>query len=129
MNIKKFGSIAFGFTALVIIGYIIFMYIDGQAIGFNEVIVASGVIMMFLSSLTWGNEHEDDGILPEEELGQKIIEKSAKISYYVLMVCIIVIIGVEQMLTGTTSIYMLIVLALAMLTMPFVELIVSKKYQ
>ena len=128
MNVKKFGTILFGIAALIVIGYSITNYFQGKEVGFNEIIVSSGLVMTFLSSLTWGT-NKADGILQEEELGQRIIEKSSKISYYLLTLFIFVIIGAEQMITGSINVSMLIILGLAMVTLPFVEFLVARKYQ
>ena len=83
---------------------------------------------MFLSGLTWGNKSEDDGILQEEELGQKITEKSSKIGYLILTVLILFVTGIERAITGEHSIYLIVVLGLAMITLPLVEFFISRKY-
>ena len=128
MTVKKFGSILFGLASIGVLMYSIFKVAQGDQIGFNEVFTFSLLLMMFLSSLTWGNKSEDDGILQEEELGQKITEKSSKIGYLILTVLIIFVIGIERAITGVNSIYLIVVLGLAMITLPIVEFIVSRKY-
>ncbi len=128
MSVKKFGSILIGLATLVVLIYSIFKVVQGEQIGFNEIFTFSGLLMMFLSSLTWGDKSEDDGILQEEELGQKITEKSSKIGYLILTLLIIVVIGVERAITGGNSIYLIVVLGLAMITLPLVEFFVSRKY-
>ena len=128
MTVKKIGTIIFGCASLIAIGYAVYKYSQGDAIGFNEIIPICLLIMMFLSGLTWGKKPEDDGFLQEEELGQKITEKSSKIGYLILTVLILFVIVIERAITGENSIYLIIVLGLAMITLPLVEFFVSRKY-
>lgn len=130
MNKKILGTSLFGISALIVIIYTIYKYFKGEEIGLNEIATISVLVMMCLSSLTWGtNQDEDDGILQEEELGQKIIEKSSKISYYLLMFFILIIMGAEQIITGSIHISSLIILGLAIITLPFIEFLVARRYQ
>lgn len=128
MTVKKIGTILFGCASLIVIGYTIYNYLQGNGIGFNEIFTISTLVMMFLSGLTWGEKEDDDGIMLEEELGQLINEKSSKIGYLILTALIIVVIGIERMVTGDNSIYLLVVLGLAMIIKPLVEFFVSRKY-
>lgn len=128
MTVKKVGTIIFGCATLIAIGYAVHKYLQGGDIGFNEIFTICLLIMMFLSGLTWGKKPEDDGILQEEELGQKITEKSSKIGYLILTVLILLVTGIERAITGVNSIYLIVVLGLAMITLPLVEFFVSRKY-
>ena len=128
MSVKKIGTIIFGCASLIAIGYAVYKYLKGGTIGLNEIFPICSFIMMFLSGLTWGNKSEDDGILQEEELGQKITKKSSKIGYLILTVLILFVIGIERAITGENSIYLIVVLGLAMITLPLVEFFVSRKY-
>ena len=128
MTVKKIGTIIFGCATLIAIGYAVYKYLQGSDIGFNEIVPICSLIMLFLSGLTWGNKPEDDGILQEEELGQKITEKSSKIGYLILTVLILLVTGIERAITGVNSIYLIVVLGLAMITLPLVEFFVSRKY-
>ena len=128
MSVKKIGTIIFGCASLIAIGYAVYKYSQGDAIGFNEIIPICLLIMMFLSGLTWGKKPEDDGILQEEELGQKITEKSSKIGYLILTVLILLVTGIERAITGVNTIYLIVVLGLAMIILPLVEFFISRKY-
>ena len=128
MTGKKIGTIIFGCASLIAIGYAVYKYLQGGDIGFNEIFPSCLLIMMFLSGLTWGKKPEDDGILQEEELGQKITEKSSKIGYLILTVLILLVTGIERAITGENSIYLIVVLGLAMITLPLVEFFISRKY-
>ena len=74
----KNGVIVFGAAALLVIGYSIYNIVTGKDVGFQEVIAMGALMMMFFSSITWGNKAENDGFFMDDELGQKITEKARK---------------------------------------------------
>lgn len=129
MNSRKLGAIIFGTATLIVICYSIFKIITEKKVGFQEVIVIGTLLMMFFSAITWGNKEEKDGILIEEELGQRITEKSSKISYYILVFFILAAVAADELVNGTINVFLLAILGLAMITLPFVEFLVAKKYQ
>lgn len=125
MKTRKIGTIIFGTAALVVIGYTIYQLLTGKTVGFNEIIAISLALMMFFSVVTWGNRKEKDGIYQDEELGQKITEKSSKISYFILLAAV----AVDQLVNGTINIFLLASLGLGIILLPIVEYMVAKKYQ
>lgn len=129
MTARKVGAIIIGAATLLVIGYAIVKLIYGKEVGFDEVITIGVLWMMLCSALTWGNKREKDGILQEEELGQKITEKSSKISYFILLFLILVAVAADKLINGTINVFLLAVLGLAMIVLPSVEFIVAKKYQ
>lgn len=129
MKTKKIGAFLFGAATLVIISYTIYKIIVGKEVGFNEIITISSLLMIFLSTITWGSKEDQDGILQEEELGQKITEESSKISYYILLLLILTAVIADKFINGTTNIFLLILLGLAMVILPLVEYFIAKKYQ
>lgn len=129
MSTRKLGAIIIGTATLIVVGYSIFKFITEREFGFNEVITIGALLMMFFSAITWGNKEEKDGILPEEELGQMIMEKSSKISYFVLVFFILIAVAADKMVNGTVNIFLLGILGLAMVILPFVEFLTAKKYQ
>lgn len=129
MKTRKIGAIIFGTATLIVIGYSIFKIITGREVGFQEVIVIGTLLMMFFSAITWGNREEKDGILIDEELGQRITEISSKISYFILVFCILVAVAADELVNGTINIFLLAILGLAMIILPLVEFLVAKKYQ
>ncbi|NGP46460.1 hypothetical protein G4V62_16445 [Bacillaceae bacterium SIJ1] len=128
MSKRNLGGIIFGIATLIIILYTMYKLISGKEVGFNEISSIAIGMMIFFSTITWGSKQEKDGIYPDEELGQKITEKSAKISYFILLVIILIAVAVDQLVNGTVNIFLLAVLALAMITLPLVEFLVAKKY-
>lgn len=129
MGTRKIGSIIFGIATLIVIGFSIYKIIVGKDVGFNEVITIGGLVMMFFSSITWGTKEDKDGILQEEELGQRITEKSSKVSYFILTFFILGAVFADKFINGTTNIFLLLLLGLSMMTLPFIEFLVAKKYQ
>ncbi|MFS0576200.1 hypothetical protein AB1K83_11235 [Sporosarcina sp. 179-K 3D1 HS] len=129
MSTKRIGGIIFGTATLGVIIFTIYKLVAGKEIGFNEIGSIGVLLMMYFSAITWGTKEEKDGILQEEELGQRITEKSAKISYFVLLVFILIAVAADQFVNGASNIFLLIILGLAMCTLPFVEFLMARKYQ
>ncbi len=129
MSTRKIGAIIFGTATSIVIGFSVFKVFIGKEVGFNEIMVIGTLLMMFFSTITWGNKEEKDGILQEEELGQRITEKSSKISYFILLFLILAAVSADKFVNGTINIFLLGILGLAMVTLPFVEFLVAKKYQ
>lgn len=129
MKSRKLGGLIFGGAALIVIGFSIFKFAIGKEVGFQEVIAISSLLMMFFSAITWGNKEDQDGILIDEELGQKITEKSSKISYYVLVSLILVAVAADEWINGTINVFLLVVLGLAMIILPLVEFLYSLKFK
>ena len=129
MKSRKIGAIILGISILIVLGFSVYKIVVGKDVGFNEIISLATLTMVFFSALTWGTKEEKDGILQEEELGQRITEKSAKISYYLLLLFILIAVSADQIVNGTTNIFLLLILGLSMITHPIVEYFYSKKYQ
>ncbi|NCU17064.1 hypothetical protein [Pallidibacillus pasinlerensis] len=129
MRTRKLGAIIIGAATVIVIGFSIFKIIAGKEVGFNEVIVIGTLLMVFFSTITWGIKEEKDGILQEEELGQRITEISSKISYFILLFFILVAVAADKLINGSINVFLLGILGLAMVILPFVEFLVAKKYQ
>ncbi|KAA6453477.1 hypothetical protein [Bacillus swezeyi] len=129
MSTRKIGSVISGIAALIVIGFTIYKIIVGKDVGFNEVMSMGALLMIFFSAITWGTKEEQDGILQEEELGQRITEKSSKVGYFLLTFFIFGAVVADQFINGTMNIFLLLLLGLSMITLPFIEFLVAKKYQ
>ncbi|MEI4802871.1 hypothetical protein WAZ07_16445 [Bacillus sp. FJAT-51639] len=129
MSTRKIGTIICGIATVIVIVFTIYKMIVGKEVGFNEIVAIGSLLSMFLTSITWGTKEEKDGILQEEELGQKITEKSSKISYFLILLFIFGAIIGDKIVNGTTNIFLLMLLGLSMITLPFIEFLVAKKYQ
>lgn len=129
MKTRKINAMLIGIAALIVIDYSIFKISNGKEMGFNEVGTIGVLLMMFFSTITWGDKIDQDGILQEEELGQRITEKSSKISYFLLLFFIVVAVAADKLINGTINAFLLGLLGLAMIILPIVEYVVAKKYQ
>lgn len=129
MKTRKISAMIVCIAALVVIGYSIFKVLAGKEVGFQEVIAIGALLMLFFSTLTWGNKREKDGIYMDEELGQRIIEKSSKISYFILLFLILIAVAADEWVHGNINVFLLALLGLAMVLLSLVEFLVAKKYQ
>jgi hypothetical protein len=103
----------------------------------KEVINASTLIFLFLGigflfqSITWGEmegKHEGE----KDELEKHITLLSSKISYYVLLILMIIVLVVSERVIAINDIKnipLVIVIGMAWITMPITEFVVSKKYR
>lgn len=129
MSSRKIGGVIIATAALIVIGYSIVKIINGGDFGFNEITTISILLAMFFSAITWGDKEENDGVFVGDELGQKITEKSSKISYYILLVVLLIAVAADQIVNETNNIFLLAALGLGMIILPLVEFLVAKKYQ
>ena len=123
------GGIIFGIATIIVISYSIFKVMIGKEFGFNEIMTIAILLMMFFSAITWGNKEENDGVYQKDELGQRITEKSSKISYFILIGLILIAVFIDELVNGTVNMFLLIILGLSMVILPLVEFITAKKYQ
>lgn len=119
----------FGFVTLTSTVNIIYKIASDKNIEVYDVLAMGTFVMMFISTITWGDKEEKKGLYQEDELGQKITEKSSKISYTILLFTIMVAVFVDKFVNGTVNLFLLLVLGFAMITYPFVEYFIAKKYK
>ncbi|UPO89933.1 hypothetical protein [Niallia sp. Man26] len=129
MKTRTIGTIIFGLASIVVVGFTIYKISIGKETGLNEVITIGALLIGFFSTMTWGTKEEKDGILQDEELGQRITEKSSKISYFLLTLFIFAAVFIDNILNETLNILLLLLLGLSMITLPFIEYLYSRKYQ
>ncbi len=81
--------------------------------------------------MTWGElDGKNEG--EKDEMEKQITYISAKISYYVLLVMMIIVLIVSERVTAMNDIKnipLVIVIVIAWITMPVTEFIVSKRYR
>lgn len=129
MRTRGITAVLSGIASIIVVGFTIYKIWIGKEVGFNEVSSIGGLLILFLTAITWGSKEEKDGILQEEELGQRIIEKSSKISYFLIMIFVFLAAVIDKLVSGSINIMLLLLLVLSMITLPFVEFLVAKKYQ
>lgn len=127
LNTKFIKSIISGIILLVILGDNLYKYITTQELGFNELLSIPIALMFFLSAITWNLTEEQD------ELGRLITYKSAKVSYFILMIFIfITFIIVEYPTSEGYSLRnkpLFIVLCVSTMILPLMEFIISRRYR
>jgi uncharacterized membrane protein len=126
---KKIGGLICGIASLVIILSVLYQWINGMEVGYNEIIAIGVSLSAFFSAITWGSIEDGDGPTQKEELGQYITQKSAKISYFILVVVMFVLLFVDQMVTHTENITLMIALMLAIVILPATEFVISRRYR
>mgnify|MGYP001406831796 CR=1 FL=1 len=126
---RKNGALTFGLVTIIMIINIVYRIMRGEELGFMEILLPAVFIVYFLSYITWGNKDEKNGIYQDEELGQKIKEKSSKISYYTLVFIIFLVVFADRIINGTFNVLLLIILGVAMIILPTVEFFVARKYK
>ncbi len=127
-NKKLIGGIISGIAVLAIVCYNLFKYVQGQQLGFSDLISIPIVLMFFFNTISW-NSAEDQ----RDELGQFITFKSAKISYFVLMLIILLIfLFVEVPFYSNQPIKnmpLFLVLCASTVILPAVEYIVCRRFR
>lgn len=103
----------------------------------KDLVTASTIFFLFLGigfffqSLTWGDmdgKHEGE----KDELDKHITLTSSKISYYLLLVLMVIVLFLTERVTALNDIQnipLVIVIGMAFVTLPITEFFVSKKFQ
>ncbi|WAA11807.1 hypothetical protein [Fervidibacillus halotolerans] len=128
MNSRKIAGLLYGVATIIVLGFSIYKIVIGEEIGFNEITTIGILVSTYFTMITWGSREEKDGIFPDDELGQRITEKSAKIGYFVLLIAIFIALVVDKIINGDSNIVLLLLMTLAMVTLPTIEYIYSKKF-
>src|SRR5690554_6304454 len=118
----------FGIATLILLTTIIYKLIAGKEIEFYEMTAIGVFSMFFLNAITWGNKKENNGILQDEELGQRIVEKASKISYTILYFILLAAVLADKLINGTSNVILFAVFISAMVVLPTVQYIIEKKY-
>lgn len=129
MKNKKIYSILFGLASFALLGNIIYRLVIGLDIGFFEVIFTSMLIIIFLFTLTWGSREKKDGILPTEELGEKIESKSNGLSYHILVFLLLLGLIIDRIITGSPNMTLIIILAISLILPAILAYVIAQTYQ
>lgn len=128
MTLKKTYGLVLGLITLAMIGNLIYRLFSGSPIGYQEVILTGAVTVGFFYFWTWGSRKNKDGILPNEELGKTIEQKSMAFSYYPLVGLLWIGLIVDKTLTDTTNITLLIILGIALIVPSLLSFIIAQTY-
>ncbi|MBU8878886.1 hypothetical protein BGM26_07795 [Bacillus sp. FJAT-29790] len=132
MNTVKKVSIICSFILIIAIGgFGVYEWITKEMINASTLFFVFLGIGFFFQSITWGEmegKHEGE----KDELEKHITLTSSKISYYLLLLLMLIVLVVSERVTAMNDIKnipLVIVIGLALITMPITEFVVSKKYR
>ena len=129
--VKKVSVICSLVIIIAVGGYGVYEWITEKSLNASTLFYVFLGISLLFQSITWGGmdgKHEGK----KDELEKHITLKSSKISYYLLLLLMIVVLFVSEKGTSMNDIKnipLVIVIGLALITMPITEYVVSKKYR
>ncbi|TYP73272.1 hypothetical protein [Paenibacillus methanolicus] len=91
---------------------------------FIRLAIPLGVVM---SALTWGPQHQ--GFSPDDELGKMIQLKSARISYYALLIALVIVLVVKKYVNGQDNVPISLILCFGLAVYPVAEFLISRRYR
>lgn len=131
MTITKKVSLIGSLVIIVSIGsYGVYEWITKEMIDAATIFFVFLGIGLLFQSITWG---EMNGVNEGKkgELEKHITLVSSKISYYLLLLFMVIVLVISERVTALNDIKnipLVIVIGLAWITMPITEFVVSKKY-
>ncbi|MEY2356270.1 hypothetical protein [Lysinibacillus capsici] len=131
MTITKKVSLIGSLVIIVSIGsYGVYEWITKEMIDAATIFCVFLGIGLLFQSITWG---EMNGVNEgkKDELEKHITLVSSKISYYLLLLFMVIVLVISERVTALNDIKnipLVIVIGLAWITMPITEFVVSKKY-
>ncbi|MDM5239442.1 hypothetical protein COE30_20725 [Bacillus cereus] len=134
MNTKKTIFIIIVLALLAILIHGTYKYITEGSILGGTIFAASLILSNLINHITWG---DPNGVSKEsqDEMGQQITYKSFKISYFVLVVVMFLILlfsegfSMGANLDGVKNLPLFIALCSSFFIFPIVELIVAQQYK
>lgn len=123
---KWVGYIVF-LVFLIIAGYGVYQWVRFRFIDGAAILLSFLIFSYLINWINWGNHN---GGSSEDEKKRQVEMKSAKVSYFVLMVLSAIILFVSEGVTKISDIEnypLLIVVGLMFVTMPIMELFYLKK--
>lgn len=130
-NVKKVSVICSLILITAIGGFGIYEWVTKEIINASTLFFGFLGVGYFFQSVTWGEmegKHEGE----KDELEKHITLVSSKISYYLLLILMFIVLIVSERVTAMNDIKnipIVIVIGLAFITMPITEFVVSKKYR
>ncbi|NOG28010.1 hypothetical protein [Lysinibacillus fusiformis] len=131
MTITKKVSLIGSLVIIVSIGsYGVYEWITKEMIDAATIFFVFLGIGLLFQSITWG---ETKGVNEgkKDELEKHITIVSSKISYYLLLLFMVIVLVISERVTSLNDIKnipLVIVIGLTWITMPITEFVVSKKY-
>ncbi len=132
MAVTKKVSIICSLVLVVAIGgFGLYEWFAKDVVNASTLIFVSVGIYFFFQSITWGEmegKHEGD----KDELEKHITLLSSKVSYFLLLFLMIIVLIVSEKavpMNDIKNIPLVIVIGFAVITLPITEFVVSKKYR
>ncbi|EZP61489.1 MULTISPECIES: hypothetical protein [unclassified Exiguobacterium] len=107
---------------------VISMIIENNVTFFSIVQLAILLIMLF-SYFTWARTTEDERPVPDDELGEKITMESGLVSYKILIVLIFGFICLDYFLHESANLLLIVLFAIALVTLPIIEFMKARSYR
>ncbi|EOO76369.1 hypothetical protein IIC_01684 [Bacillus cereus VD021] len=134
MNTKKIIFVIITLSLIAIFVHGTYKYITEGSILGGTIFAASLILSNLINHITWG---DPNGVSKEsqDEMGQQITYKSFKITYFVLVGVMFLILlcsegfSMGSNLDGVKNLPLFIALCSSFLIFPIVELIVAKQYK
>lgn len=125
---RKIYGLLLGLISLALVGTLVYRLFSGLSVGYQEIILTSIVTIAFFYTWTWGSRKNRDGILPDEELGKRIEQRSMAFSYYPLVGLLWIGLIVDKILTDTTNVTLLVILGVALIVPSVLSFIITQTY-
>lgn len=130
---KKRTKLISGLFLLVVTVFMVAMYVTTYMTGGKPGITDFMVFVLLLTSwfqfFTWGG----DAKAQKDELGQRVSDTSAKLSYFILTGSLFVLWIIDRMVfvrkNEFGNVTLFVALCLAMLLYPVIQFILSRKYR
>ena len=127
-KVSIFGSLV---LIIAIGGFGLYEWIEKDTINASTIFFVSLGIGFLFQSITWGEmdgKHEGK----KDELEKHITLISSKVSYYVLLILMVIVLFLSERVTALNDIEnipLVIVIGLAFVTLPIIEFFISMKYR
>lgn len=126
-NIEKSVTIIVFIAFFIVVAYGIYDWAQNDHINGAAILTSFIILSYLINWMNWGNHN---GGSPKNEAEQQVVAKSAKVSYYVLMVLAATILFISEGVTNIIDIEnipLLIVVGLTFVVLPITEFIYMKK--
>lgn len=127
MSKKK--TVLFLVTLVIVASLTVFSMIFENNVTFFSIVQLAILLIMFFSYFTWARSGEDERPVPDDELGKKITAESGLISYKILIVLIFGCICLDYFLHKSANLLLIVLFAIALVTLPIIEYIKARSYR
>lgn len=129
MQSRKLIQLIVLFVTMILIGVTVYRWIQFDRIDGGSIFFSFLALSYFFNTLTWGNPEGNEA---KDEREEHITLKSAKVSYFVLMIGSGLILFISEGVGNLNDIEnfpLLLVVCLTFVTLPITEFLYAKKYR